>query len=189
MEKSPSGHQHPTFSFTIGGKPLVLDYPHAFAFGDQLLQSGHVKTARAIFESLVKTPHRGPRAQVMLALCQARLNEFAACSATLAAAFEDTQTISENLHSALVFQKLGFRSDAIDTLGQLVTQFADLPTVCLLLGDLFAVQGDRDKASDCWNMALKRDRLQGGITLAARRRLKPPQPSQRPALATHACGK
>jgi hypothetical protein len=73
MEKSPSGHQYPTFSFTIGGKPLVLDYPHAFAFGDQLLQSGHVKTARAIFESLVKTPHRGPRAQVMLALCQAPL--------------------------------------------------------------------------------------------------------------------
>src|SRR6516225_3269755 len=134
MDKSQNNHKHPTFSFTIGGKSLALDYPRAFALGDQLLQSGHVKTARAIFESIGKTPHRGPRAQIMLALCQARLNEFAACFTTLAAAFEDDkQSISENLHSALVFQKLGFRSDAIDTLGKLVTQFAGLPTVCLVL--------------------------------------------------------
>ena len=173
MDKLQNNHKHPTFSFTIGGKSLMLDYPHAFALGDQLLQSGHVTTARAIFESLGKTPNRGPRAQIMLALCQARLNEFAACSTTLAAAFDhDKDSISDNLHSALVFQKLGFRSDAIDTLGQLVTRFAGLPTVCLLLGDLFAVQGDRDKASDCWTMALKRDRLRGGVALAASRRLK-----------------
>jgi hypothetical protein len=172
MENSPVGHKRPTFSFTIGGKSLLLDYPHAFALGDQLLQSGHVTTAKAIFETLVKTPHRGPRAKIMLALCQARLKEFAACSTTLTAAFEDDkQSISENLHSALVFQKLGFRSDAIDTLSRLVTRFAGLPTVCLLLGDLFALQGDGNKASACWTMALKRDHLQGGIALAARRRL------------------
>jgi len=189
MDKSQNNHKHPTFSFTIGGKSLALDYPRAFALGDQLLQSGHVKTARAIFESIGKTPHRGPRAQIMLALCQARLNEFAACFTTLAAAFEDDkQSISENLHSALVFQKLGFRSDAIDTLGKLVTQFAGLPTVCLLLGDLFAVQGDHGKASDCWTMALKRDRLQGGVALAARRRLKSTQ-TVGPVLASEARSK
>jgi len=189
MKQSQNGQKHPTFSFTIGGKSLALDYPRAFALGDQLLQSGHVTTARAIFESLGKTPNRGPRAQIMLALCQARLNEFANCSTTLAAAFEDDKdSISENLHSALVFQKLGFRSDAIDTLGQLVTRFAGLPTVCLLLGDLFAVQGDRNKASDCWTMALKRDRLQGGVAIAARRRLKSTQ-TERTVVGTAAKAK
>ena len=182
MGKSQNNQKHSTFSFTINGKSLVLDYAHAFALGDQLLQSGHVTTARAIFESLGKTPNRGPRAQIMLALCQARLKEFAACSTTLAAAFEDDKdSISENLHSALVFQKLGFRSDAIDTLGKLVNRFAGLPTVCLLLGDLFAVQGDWDKASDCWKMALKRDYLRGGVALAASRRLKSTQ-AQQPAV-------
>src|SRR5262249_32387466 len=116
-------------------------------------------------------------------------NDFAACSTTLAAAFEDDkESISENLHSALVFQRLGFRSDAIDTLGQLVARFAGLPTVCLLLGDLFAVQGDRSKAGDCWTMSLKRDRLQGGVALAARRRLKSTQ-SQQTVLGSEARSK
>jgi hypothetical protein len=163
----------PTFVFKIGGKALKLDYPHAFALGDQLLHSGHLSSAKTIFEILGTVSNRGPRAKIMLAFCHARLNEFAACSATLAAAFEDDkESISENLHSALVFQKLGFRSDAIDTLGGLATRFAGLPTICLLLGDLLSLQGDSDKASECWKMAIKRDRLRGGVALAANRRLR-----------------
>ena len=93
MDKSQNNHKHPTFSFTIGGKSLALDYPRAFALGDQLLQSGHVKTARAIFESIGKTPHRGPRAQIMLALCQARLNEFAMLSRPLASNSRKTPAV------------------------------------------------------------------------------------------------
>jgi len=163
----------PIFVFKIGGKSLKLDYPHSFALGDQLLHSGHLSSAKTIFETLGRVSNRGPRAKIMLAFCHARSNEFAACSATLTTAFEgDKESISENLHSALVFQTLGFRSDAIDTLRGLASRLAGLPTICLLLGDFFALQGDPDKASDCWKMAIKRDAFRGGVALAANRRLR-----------------
>src|SRR5690242_2080649 len=124
VSESRDKHRGPTFMFKIGGKSLKLDYPHAFALGDQLLHSGHLSSAKLIFETLGSVSNRGPRAKIMLAVCHSRLNDFAACSTTLTAAFEgDQEAITENLHSALVFQKLGFRSDAIDTLGGLASRF------------------------------------------------------------------
>jgi len=162
-----------SYSFDVGGRKVALDFPHAFALGDVLLERGELEAAKSVFELLAAVGDRGPRAKIMLARCQSSLGNFTDCSATLEAAFgDDKETIAEPLHSALVYQKLGFRNDAIRTFGDLARRFESLPTICLLLGDLFAKQGDRAKAVACWKMADKRDRLRGGVALAAGRRLK-----------------
>ena len=162
-----------TYTFEVNGRKLTLDFPHAFALGDVLLAGNHLAAAKSVFESLAKVADRGPRARIMLARCQAGLNNFTACSATLEAAFDgEKEPIAEDLHSALVFLKLGFRDDAIRALGKIAMRFKSLPTICLLLGDLFVKQGDNEKAIACWKMAFKRDRLRGGVALAAGRRLK-----------------
>ncbi len=173
MTESHSNSIPATYTFDVSGKKLKLDFSHAFALGDVLLAGNHLTAAKSVFESLAKVNDRGPRARIMLARCQAGLNNFTACSATLEAAFDgEKEPIAEDLHSALVFLKLGFRDDAIRALGKLAMRFESLPTICLLLGDLFVKQGDTEKATTCWKMALKRDRLRGGVALAARRRLK-----------------
>ena len=161
------------YKFDVSGKSLTLDFPHAFALGDMLLQAGQLEAARSVFEALSAVNDRGPRARIMLARCQAGLSNFTGCSATLQAAFEgEKEPIAENLHSAFVFIALGLRDDAIQGLGTLAMRFENYPTICLLLGDLFAKQGDRKKARDCWNLAIRRDQLRGGVALSASRRLK-----------------
>jgi lipopolysaccharide biosynthesis regulator YciM len=140
--------------------------------GDSFVQSGHFREAKSIFERLAPVADRGPRARIMLARCQSAMGEYDACSKTLDSAFGREESIASDLHSALVFLTLGFRDDAIKALLELAKRNTSLPTVCLVLGDAFAKQGDVKRAKACWQMAISRDRLKGGVTIAAGRRLK-----------------
>ena len=173
MNKPQVDQDSTTYSFEIGEKKFTLDFPHAFALGDALYEAGRLEAARLVFETLTKATDRGPRAKIRLAQCEAALKHFVACSEILEAAFiGEDKPIVEDLQTAFVFHKLGFRDDAIRALTKLAIKFESIPTLCLVLGDLFAEEGNHKKARTCWNLAIKRDLLQGGVALSARRRLK-----------------
>jgi hypothetical protein len=161
------------YTFEIGGKTLSLDFPHAFALGDALFEAGKLEAAKRVFGTLVEVTDRGPRVKIMLAQCEAGLKQFDACAEILATAFNgEDMPIAEELHTAFVFHKLGLRDDAIHALSKLAVKFESIPTLCLVLGDLFAEAGNIEKAKACWNLAIKRDLLRGGVAMSARRRLK-----------------
>jgi tetratricopeptide (TPR) repeat protein len=173
MAEPQGEHVVATYRFKIGGKTLSLDFSHAFALGDALFEAGRLETARSVFHVLAKITDRGPRARIMLAQCEAGLRHFDACSEILTAAFKgEDKPIAEELHTAFVFHKLGLRDDAIRAVSKLAMKFESTPTLCLVLGDLFAEAGNLKKARACWKLAIKRDLLRGGVELAARRRLK-----------------
>ncbi|HTQ40399.1 MAG TPA: hypothetical protein VMJ32_15345 [Pirellulales bacterium] len=161
------------YTFEVRDKKLTLDFPRAFALGDALFEAGRLHEARHIFETLAKTTDRGPRAKIMLAQCEASLEHFAACSEILEAAFSgESKPVAEELHTAFVFHKVGFRDDAIRATSKLAIKFEGVPTLCLVLGDLFAENGNLEKAKKCWKLAVKRDLLRGGVAISANRRLK-----------------
>ena len=137
-----------------------------------LAQRGQFRQAKSVFDRIVTETGRGPRARIMLARCQSAMGEYDACSKTLESAFGDEESIASDLHSALVYLTLGFREDAIQGLLELAKRNTSLPTVCLVLGDAFAKQGDLKRAKACWKMAIARDKLKGGVAIAANRRLK-----------------
>ena len=172
MTDSHTNSEQMAYTFKVGGKRIAVDFPHAFALGDRFVQSGHFREAKFIFEQLAPVSNRGPRASIMLARCQSAMGEYDSCSKTLDSTFKDEEATATDLHSALVFLTLGFREDAIKGLRDLAQRNTGLPTVCLVLGDAFAKLGDAKRAKACWQMAIARDQLKGGVAIAANRRLK-----------------
>jgi len=108
----------------------------------------------------------------MLANCQVGMQNHAACHELLKGAFEgENSPLVEDLQAAFVYHKLGMESDAVREMLKVVERYEGLPTACLLLGDLFAAKGKKKKAAHCWELAVKRDRPDGAVALAARKQL------------------
>ena len=118
-------------------------------------------------------PGNGPRAQIMLARCEAAKSSFAGCREALATVFHgERQTVADELKGAFVFCSLGMRADALRTILELASCYPEYPTNCLLLGDIFRADGNAAKAKKCWQLAVKRDRLRGALAMAAKRQLE-----------------
>ena len=171
------------YSFLLQGKEYSLTFQEAFSYGHTLMAGGHFETAATIFTRLAKVPRRGPRAKVMLSACAAGLDKYSVCQEILKIAFDgEDHAVIELLQAAFVYHKLGMQSDAIREMTKVVQQFENVPSACLLLGDMFAEQGAGKKAAYCWKMAIKRDRKGGAVGLTAHKQLESMQkarPSRR----------
>lgn len=157
----------------IGDQSYRLTYEKAFAFGCSLLEQGRLADAAALFERLEEFADRGPRAFIMQAFCEAAALHFDDCSKPLNTAFEGAnQETANSLHNAFVSYHVGIREDAIKSMIELVNEHRDLPTLCLLLGDMLAAASQIPMARNCWSMAVKRDRQNGAVAGVARSRLQ-----------------
>lgn len=176
--------KEPTYLFRLD-KEYRLTYQQAFSSGHTLMNGGHFATAAKIFSRLVKIPGRGPRAKIMLSRCAVGLDKYAVCQEILKVAFEDEdQSIIEELQGAFVYHRMGMHDDAIREMTNVVQEYKNLPTACLLLGDMLAAQGRAKKAAYCWELAIQRDRPKGAVAQAARKqlaKLQTPQPAKRRA--------
>jgi hypothetical protein len=157
------------FAFAVGQKHRELTFEETFACGHSLLKSKKYAAAAEIFNTLLKARGGDRRVMIMLALCEAKLDHFEVCQQILRDAFEGKdEPLAEKLHSAFVYYKMGMSAEVVQELAAIVTDRADLPTVCLILGDLFGRKRQLDKARSCWKTAIKRDERGGAVALAAR---------------------
>jgi hypothetical protein len=157
---------------TINGQLHTLSYEHAFALGCTLLSKGQPEQASKVFERLEPFTDRGPRAFIMRAFCEAAAGHFDQCSAALCRAFPgDSLDVAETLHSVFVFYHVASRKEAIHDLVELVNEHHELPTLCLLLGDMLAAADNASLACKCWKLAVRRDRAEGAVASVARKRL------------------
>jgi hypothetical protein len=67
---------------------------------------------------------------------------------------------------------VGIRQDAINSMVELVNTHQDLPTLCLLLGDMLKEADNLPMARKCWSLAIHRDRTGGAVAAAAMRQLR-----------------
>jgi hypothetical protein len=58
-------------------------------------------------------------------------------------------------------------AEVAQELAAIVTDRTDLPTICLILGDLFGTMRQLDKASSCWKTAIQRDERGGPVAVTA----------------------
>lgn len=152
----------------IGRKVHRLAYVQAFALACSMLKQGHVEDAAILFERLAAFKDQGPRAFIMQAFCLAAGLHFDQCSKPLAEVFNgDRQPIAADLHNAFVSYHVGIRQDALTTMIELVNKYRDLPTLCLLLGNMFETGGESAMARKCWSLAIYRDHPGGSIAAVA----------------------
>jgi len=162
----------PRFKLKFDGQTRELTYQDAFAHAYDLAREGRMERAERIFEALCGVSDRGPRARIMLARCRAQRLDFQGSKTTLDETFSAEPALACGLHDAFVLERFGMRKDAVQELAPIANERRDLPTICLLLGDLLAEDRKLDKAQQCWKLAVKRDRPDGAVGLLARRALQ-----------------
>jgi hypothetical protein len=157
----------------LGGSIRVVSYEQAFVLAFALVDQKRYEHAARLFELLEQFTDRGPRAFIMQAFCEAAASRFDDCSKPLAATFHgDDQSIAAELHNAFISYHVGIRQDAIAALADIVNRNRELPTVCLLLGDMFHAKGNTESASKCWSLAIQRDWPNGSVAIVAARHMR-----------------
>jgi hypothetical protein len=157
----------------IGDKAYRVRYEKAFALGCRLLRQGQAEEASKLFKKLEEFTDRGPRAFIMQAFCEAAALHFDECSKPLAAVFDgESKQIATALHNAFVSYHVGIREDGLKSMADLVNKHKDLPTLCLLLGDMLEAAGRLPMAQKCWSLAVHRDWQGGAVKFEAMRRLR-----------------
>jgi hypothetical protein len=155
-------------SIGVGDKTRRLSYEQAFMLGFSLFESGRVVDAAKVFERLEEFTDRGPRAFIMQAFCEAAASHYEDCSTPLIAVFKGERLdIASALHNAFISYHVGIRKDAINSMIDLVNQHRDLPTLCLLLGNMFMGAKELQNARKCWSLAVQRDRPGGAVARVA----------------------
>ncbi len=160
-------------NIVVGGESRQVTYEKAFVLACSLLRKGEIADAGKLFARLEEFSDRGPRAFIMQAFCEAAALHFEKCSKPLVEAFEgESQAIATALHSAFVSYHVGIRPDALRAMIDLVNKHHELPTLCLLLGDMLETSGQSTMARRCWSLAVHRDREGGAVAAVAMRQLR-----------------
>lgn len=173
QDTKPIGPAPATLEVRFAKKVQKISYEQAFVLACSLIEQNQLEAATALFARLEKFTDRGPRAFIMQAFCEASALHFANCSKPLVDAFNgDRQSIAADLHNAFVSYHVGIRLEAIAAMADLVNKHHDLPTLCLLLGDMFGKVGNAEQAKKCWSLAVRRDWPNGAVALVAAQRLQ-----------------
>jgi hypothetical protein len=160
-------------AITINGQTRRVAYEQAFALGCSLLKAGQAANAAKLFERLEEFIDRGPRAFIMQAFCEAAALHFDDCNRPLNEAFKGQQNnIVSALHNAFISYHVGIRQDALNAMIGLVNEHRDLPTLCLLLGDMMEEANHLPMAKKCWSLAVHRDRPGGAVATVAMNQLR-----------------
>jgi thioredoxin-like negative regulator of GroEL len=172
LSPPPEQPKRAMFRITIEGKEQLVSYQQAFAFAHRLLRKNQYENAAKLLEPLTKVEGRGPRAHILLAICRASNSDFAGAREVLDRAFTgDEAVVASELQDVIVMTRVGFWKTALQDLVKLVNKHKELPTLCLWLGDMLAAKQELDKAVQCWQLAIQRDRPDGAVGLAAREQL------------------
>ncbi|MGD9634723.1 MAG: hypothetical protein AB7G28_07020 [Pirellulales bacterium] len=156
----------------LDGERKRLTYEQAFQLGCVMLNAGNRLDAAKLFACMEEFTDRGPRAFIMQAFCEASAMRFDNCGAALEEAFSGEKEIATKLQNAFVSYHVGIRKEGVNALIEMVNEHDDLPTICLLLGDMLE-QMDQEKMSrKCWSLAVERDREGGAVATVATLRLK-----------------
>ncbi len=165
---SSATHEH-HLNIRAAGKTYSLDFRQAFRFGYTLLRTRKLKEAASVFEAMMRLGDRDHLAAIMLAYCKAGLRDYTASNNLLCEAFGDGEKPNaEQLHATFVYVSLQMWPDAVQELTIMVNEHADLPVLCLLLGDLFTIQRKRTEAILYWRLAATRDHDSGAVAAVAR---------------------
>jgi len=146
-----------------------LSLKRAYALAHSLLKSKEYAAAIKILEAISLSGNYASRMALMLARCKAGMKDYQACNTLLHEVFPENGTANiDRLQAAFVFDGVGMRWDAARELVQVVNERPDLPSLCLILGDLLASLGNTRKAAKCWQLAMKRDTNGGLVANAAK---------------------
>ncbi|MFO0977984.1 MAG: hypothetical protein U0996_16380 [Planctomycetaceae bacterium] len=149
-------------------------YETLFDYGHRLLMKGKYDSGAAVFAELASAKDYEPKASVFLAWCHAMRDDYAGSSATLSRALPRDMygDVASRLHDLFVLWRVGLFLDVKKELTQLAAGHPELPSLCLLLGDLLKTCGADRLSRRFYRKAIELDRPDGAISRSADSLLK-----------------
>jgi tetratricopeptide (TPR) repeat protein len=171
-ERMPAANDQKMIRLQSGDKALLITAEQAYTMAHALLRTRRYEAAVKLLEAVASTGQANPRVNILLACCKAGMKDYTGCNELLHKVLDtDNETVAESLQAAFIFDRVGMKKDAIRELLQVADDHPELPTVCLLLGDLMAAIGNEKNAAKCWRLAAKRDQERGFVAQAAKNSL------------------
>jgi hypothetical protein len=156
----------------IGERSYLLDPQRAFVFAHNMILKKEYDNAATVLKAVVASKAEHPRPAILLAYCKAALKDYAASHDLLELSFpEDKRPVADRLHDAFAYHGLGVRTETLQELTSLANEYKEMPTVCLILGDIYAEARKLRQAALCWKLAVQRDGKEGVVAQAAREAL------------------
>ncbi len=169
IKPSKADQQLRTMEFLIDKKRYRLTYEQAFALGHQLWRRNKPRESARVLQKLCQWQPDCQGARLLFARGLARLGRYDSCNELLQAAFADIEgSLAAQVQDALVMWTLGERKEAIRDLTTIARDHDDLPSICLILGDLWEQSGDHERACALWALAARRADRRGPIAYSAR---------------------
>ncbi len=162
----------PRFKFKIGEKLYELTFVDAFAYAHGLVKQGNVGSAATIFQRLSEVTQQGTHAKIMWAYCCTRQGKLEEAKQLLLSSVEGDEELATNILEVFVHENLKDRNDILFQHIHLVNSYKELPVLCLLLGDVLQARNSLDKAKQCWQMAITRDKVDGPVAAAADKQMR-----------------
>lgn len=184
MSNAPNSNQaenSKAIALMVDGQRRDVSFNDAFSFGHQLWRRGKVLESTLVFQRLQRLDSTCRPARFMLARGLARLGKFADCHQLLHETLgAEDSSLASKLHDAFVMRAVGHKRDAIRELAEIAKGHDDLPSICLILGDLWESLGDSRCAQAAWKLAAQRARGRGPVAhSAAFQMASTPQPTAR----------
>lgn len=172
LQNVSAQHKQNGIRLQTGDKTFIVSPRHAYAMAHTLFRTKRYEAAAKLLKAVASKGNEGPRISILLACCKAGMKDYAGCNDLLHKLFDtENEPVAESLQAAFIFDSVGMQGDAIRELLKVADEHPELPTVCLLLGDLMAAIGNTNKAAKCWRLAAKRDQDRGFVAQAAKKSL------------------
>lgn len=153
------------FTIQVSGAERKVPYESLFIQGHELWIKREFSKAFKVFDLLSSVKDRGPRAAIVKAHCAVMNQKFSESSATLWQALPKAiySNAAAELHDIFVMWRFKFYDEVRQELERFVSDFPELPTPALLLGEFYSLEGQPEKAKQYLKLAQERDRDGGAV--------------------------
>lgn len=152
----------------VEGRRRQIPFEQAFAISHQLWRADKPLESTQLLNKLHQRDPACRPVRLLLARGLARLHRYDECHRLLKETFgEEHGELASRLHDAFVMRALGDDRDAIRDLTSIAKERGDLPSVCLILGDLWERNGNQAQAIGLWQLAAQRANGTGPVAHSA----------------------
>jgi hypothetical protein len=161
----------------LGSKSVTMPYSEAMTHGYLILRAGFPKEAQLIFDQLLIFRKRDRWARLLKLRAEQQIAHLGVCLdilkiVTNAVSYDMQGPIAQEFRQAIALQDVGLIDGAAAAVSEVISDYADLPSACLNLGDMLAFEGFIKESIALLSIVRRRAKRGSPTATLARKQIK-----------------
>ena len=161
----------------LASKSVTMPYSEAMTHGYLILRAGFPKEAQLIFDQLLTYRKRDRWARLLKLRAEQQIAHLGVCLdileiVTNAVSYNMKGPIAQEFRQAIALHDVGLIDGAAAAVSEVISDYADLPSACLNLGDMLAFEGFMKEAIALLSIAKRRAKRGSPTATLARKQIK-----------------